>query len=80
MHLLPGIQILFLFSFSCFVDSVIVETSLGKLNGDQIGNFHLFKKIPFAKPPLGKLRFQKPQPAETWNGVRNAKGLCAYGK
>ncbi|KAI6192245.1 COesterase domain-containing protein [Aphelenchoides bicaudatus] len=33
---------------------------------------HLFKRIPFAQPPLGQLRFQKPQPVNTWTGTLNA--------
>ena len=31
-----------------------------------------FKGIPFAKPPVGHLRWREPQPAENWTGVRNA--------
>lgn len=59
----------------CFplADSVIVSTSLGKLEGTDVGEFHVFKKIPFAKPPLGKLRFQKPIPPTPWDEVLNAK-------
>ena len=29
-----------------------------------------FKGIPFAAPPVGKLRFAPPQPAAKWEGVR----------
>jgi para-nitrobenzyl esterase len=29
-----------------------------------------FKGIPFAAPPVGKLRWQAPQPVTPWSGVR----------
>uniref|UniRef100_A0A1B6EDH4 Carboxylic ester hydrolase n=1 Tax=Clastoptera arizonana TaxID=38151 RepID=A0A1B6EDH4_9HEMI len=34
--------------------------------------YYAFKGIPFAKPPIGDLRFQAPQPNEPWEGIRNA--------
>ncbi|CAG7713563.1 unnamed protein product [Allacma fusca] len=34
--------------------------------------YHAFKGIPFAKPPLGKLRFESPQPPANWPGILNA--------
>lgn len=52
--------------------SVIVSTSLGKLSGKQVGEYHLFKQIPFAEPPIGELRFQKPENPKEWKGVRDA--------
>ncbi|WP_353477376.1 carboxylesterase family protein, partial [Campylobacter jejuni] len=32
----------------------------------------VFLGVPFAKPPLGSLRFAPPQPAEPWSFVKNA--------
>ncbi len=32
----------------------------------------VFRGIPYAKPPVGMLRWHEPQPAEPWKGVRKA--------
>lgn len=40
----------------------------GVPGGNQICT--VFKGIPYAKPPVGELRFRRPQPAEPWEGVR----------
>ena len=36
------------------------------------GKVMIFKGIPFAAPPVGKLRWKEPQPAAPWKGVRKA--------
>ena len=30
----------------------------------------VFRGVPYAKPPVGELRWRAPQPAENWEGVR----------
>ncbi|CAG9824761.1 unnamed protein product [Phaedon cochleariae] len=42
------------------------EYSLRKIS------FYAYQEIPFAKPPLGELRFREPQPDEGWEGILDA--------
>jgi para-nitrobenzyl esterase len=61
-------------------DSLRVKTDSGMVegtltNGEQV---RAFKGIPFAAPPVGDLRWQPPQPAAKWKGVRPAKDFGAH--
>ncbi len=51
-----------------------VTTNLGVLAGAPGGDprITIFKGVPFAKPPVGPLRWRAPQPCEPWSGVRQA--------
>lgn len=49
-----------------------VETKYGKIQGTQKDEVLVWKGIPFARPPLGSLRFRAPQLPEAWTGVREA--------
>jgi para-nitrobenzyl esterase len=52
-----------------------VKTSDGEIEGTgpQANGVRAFKGIPFAAPPVGKLRFAEPQPVEHWSGVKQTK-------
>ena len=52
--------------------STIVESIYGKLRGQQQANALVWKGIPYAKPPIGNLRFRAPLPPEPWTEVREA--------
>ena len=52
--------------------SIIVETTLGKLKGISHDDFHEFRGVPYAKPPVGEHRFKAPQPLEPWQDTLNA--------
>ncbi|KAI1708092.1 carboxylesterase family domain-containing protein [Ditylenchus destructor] len=54
--------------------SDIVETQFGKVQGFTVTNdngfqTNVFLGIPFAQPPVGELRFEKPKPPLPWKGV-----------
>ena len=52
-------------------DAAVVDTRLGQVSGTLDANgVHSFKGIPFATPPVGELRWKRPQPAASWDGVR----------
>lgn len=42
----------------------------GKIEGINDSGVLIFKGIPFAKPPVGDLRWKAPQPVNDWEGVR----------
>lgn len=55
-----------------------VRTANGLVSGVAIGHgLEVYKGIPFAAPPVGKLRWQAPQPAASWQGVRKADSFGA---
>lgn len=53
---------------------LVVETAQGLVHGEFVGsenNIRSFKGVPFAAPPVGELRWQAPQPVESWEGTRD---------
>ena len=63
-----------LLAASAFAGPDVVKTANGKIEGTgpQASGVREFRGIPFAAPPLGKLRWAAPQPAKDWPGVRKA--------
>jgi para-nitrobenzyl esterase len=49
-----------------------VVTSVGRVRGRLENRVFAFRGIPFAKPPVGPLRFQAPVEPAAWDGVRDA--------
>ncbi|XP_020845080.1 cocaine esterase-like [Phascolarctos cinereus] len=58
-------------------DDLIRTTESGQIQGTQISieaidkSVNAFLGIPFAKPPVGALRFSPPQPPDSWSNVRD---------
>ena len=49
----------------------IVTTTRGAVRGTVENGIHVFRGIPYAEPPVGRLRFRPPQPRARWDGVRD---------
>lgn len=55
----------------------VIATRAGPVRGRVIDGIQVFTGIPFAKPPVGELRFAAPRPAEAWSGVLDASRPAA---
>lgn len=49
-----------------------VRVNEGILEGEETLSYAVFRGVPYAKPPVGPLRWRKPEPPEPWEGVRQA--------
>jgi len=58
-------------------DPTIVTVDGGTVRGVAADGLLTFKGIPFARAPIGPLRWRAPQPVEPWSGVRDAKTVGA---
>ncbi len=59
------------------VNAGLVRTPLGALRGQVIEDVRVFRGVPFAEPPLGKLRFMPPVKVKAWGEERNATVFAA---
>jgi para-nitrobenzyl esterase len=57
-----------------FAQTNRIKIANGALQGttNPTTGIRIFKGIPFAKPPVGDLRWKEPQPVKNWNGIRKA--------
>uniref|UniRef100_A0A8C5BMZ2 Carboxylic ester hydrolase n=1 Tax=Gadus morhua TaxID=8049 RepID=A0A8C5BMZ2_GADMO len=57
-------------------EDLTISTLNGKVRGTRLSvlghDVRAFLGVPYAKPPLGELRFRAPKPAGKWEGVKNA--------
>jgi para-nitrobenzyl esterase len=54
------------------MDKTIIETRFGPVRGADLGSVMVWKAIPYAAPPVGARRFQRPAPPEPWAEARDA--------
>ena len=51
---------------------MIIKTKNGEIRGVETEHAYVFKGVPYAKPPVGDLRWHAPVPMEPWDGVLDA--------
>ncbi|XP_029436114.1 acetylcholinesterase isoform X2 [Rhinatrema bivittatum] len=60
-------------------NELVVNTKAGKVRGIKVpvlSNYiSAFLGIPFAEPPLGKMRFRRPEPKKQWSGTLDASSF-----
>ncbi|XP_026479336.1 esterase B1-like [Ctenocephalides felis] len=71
------VVVLFFAILQCVLCEPLVKVTQGMLRGKEYVTddgqcYHAYKGIPYAKAPLGHLRFKAPQEPESWFGVRKA--------
>jgi len=51
----------------------VVAVSGGWVSGEDVGDVWRFTGVPYARPPVGPLRWRAPEDPEPWSGVRSAR-------
>jgi len=69
--MLSGMVILTAVAWGCSPEGPVVETAFGPVKGfEDTADTWVWKAIPFAKPPVGPLRWKAPQDPDPWEAVR----------
>ncbi len=58
-------------------DTLVRQTQSGPVQGRIDGQAFAWLGVPYAKPPLGDLRWRAPQDPEPWTAIRPAQGFCS---
>lgn len=71
--------VILLFLLPCSLatkDHLVITTKDGEVKGKLVpvlhGKVRAFLGIPYAKPPVGNMRFRAPEPVEGWKEVKDA--------
>lgn len=53
-------------------DGAVVRAPAGSVRGEAAGDLHIFRGVPYARPPVGQLRWRPPLQLSRWSGTRDA--------
>lgn len=65
------------------ISSTIVQIEDGRIEGSMMVSrlgrqFHSFRRIPFAEPPVGALRYAAPIRNRPWTGILNGTSPARF--
>ena len=67
-------------SLALAIDPIVVQTEKGQVRGKTVktgtGNtVDVWYGIPYAQPPIGRLRYRHPKPIDKWQGIKETVNL-----
>ena len=74
-----GLMAMACFSLNAAPLSQQIDTDKGKIEGlyEKTSAVYQFKGVPFAKPPVGDLRWKPPVAMDVWQGVKTTKDFAS---
>lgn len=58
------------------MDSLVKDTKYGQVEGIELNGINMWLGVPFAQPPVGKLRFKRARELEPWNGIKKCAEMA----
>ena len=62
---------------SCVGEGPLITSSTGCIEGVSYQGLSMFLGIPYAEPPVGELRWKRPEPISDWDGIKKADVLSS---
>lgn len=69
-------QLVLLITTIVITKAQTVNTQFGQIQGSLNGTVYEFLGVPFAKPPVGSLRWKAPQDPSSWTGILNTTAFA----
>lgn len=72
LYLVAVVLALFAGASAFAQEAPVVSAPAGSVRGESLDDARVFRGIPYARPPVGQLRWRAPLPLPRWRGVREA--------
>ncbi|MCX5899490.1 MAG: carboxylesterase family protein, partial [Proteobacteria bacterium] len=67
------------YAAASWADNATVTTNQGDVQGyEENYTTRVWKAIPYARPPVGELRWKAPQDPDSWSEIKQSKEFCSW--